>query len=118
MNFSIIARGQGIGEWNGNQTVKALNPKELSKYPSNSSVTKMDSTFLRLRKSELMIHVQREIVVEVNSYTDPVKSNLKISLNNQLSTISSFTTSSLSFLGMLACIITCSNSLNAAFSSS
>jgi len=79
MNFSIIARGQGIGEWNGNQTVKALNPKELSKYPSNSSVTKMDSTFLRLRKSELMIHVQREIVVEVNSYTDPVKSNLKIS---------------------------------------
>ena len=38
----------------------------------------MDSTYLRLRKSELFVILDREIKIEVNSYTDPVASNMNI----------------------------------------
>lgn len=79
--FCIVARGEGVGKWNGTQTVKDRKPKELSSYPGNASVTKMDSTFQRLRRSELMIHVDRDICMEINSYTDPVKSNITIKDN-------------------------------------
>jgi hypothetical protein len=77
--FAMIARGQGIGKWDGVRTVKDYKPEELSRYPGNSSITKMDSTFLRLRKSEVVIRLNRSIQMEVNSYTDPVKSNISIS---------------------------------------
>ena len=78
VEFEIIGRGQGIGMWNGTQTVKAINPTELNAYPNGAGTTKMDSTFLRLRKSELFINMGRNIVVNVNSYTDPVKSSIAI----------------------------------------
>lgn len=74
--FSMTARGQGIGKWNGSHTIKDYNPDELSNYPENAAVTKMDSTFLRLRKSEVVIQLNRSIIMEINSYTDPVKSNI------------------------------------------
>lgn len=74
-SFSIIARGQGIGQWNGVQTVKNNQPVELNAYPS---VGKMDSTFSRLRFSELTIHLERAILMEVNSFTDPVISKLDV----------------------------------------
>lgn len=77
--FEIIARGQGIGKWNGVQTIKDESPKELSHYPGNASETKMDSTFLRLRKSEVLIHIDRAITMEINSFTDPVASSINIS---------------------------------------
>ncbi|MGB0915606.1 MAG: hypothetical protein ACPGVI_06010, partial [Crocinitomicaceae bacterium] len=78
-SFDIVARGQGIGKWDGAQTVKDWKPTELSKYPGNAAKSKFDSTFVRLRKSELMIHIDREISLEINSFTDPVKSSLSIS---------------------------------------
>lgn len=70
--FKIIARGQGIGVWNGAQTIKNTSPSEQSSYGSKG---KMDSTYARLRLSELLIHLNRGIVLEVNSYTDPVRSS-------------------------------------------
>jgi hypothetical protein len=73
--FNIVARGQGIGKWNGTRTVKDYKAKELNKYPSAG---KMDSTFVRLRKSEVMIHLDRGINLEINSFTDPVASNISI----------------------------------------
>lgn len=76
INFEIIARGQGVGEWNGAKTIKSPSKNELAKYPS---VGKFDSTFVRLRKSELLIKIDRDIILEINSFTDPVKSNLSIS---------------------------------------
>jgi len=76
--FEIIARGQGVGIWNGVQTVKDQAPKELSRYPGNASETKMDSTFMRLRKSEVLIHIDRAITMEINSFTDPVSSSINI----------------------------------------
>lgn len=74
-SFSIIARGQGIGKWNGIQTIKDSKPTELTRY----SKDKNDSSYLRLRKSEVLIHMNRSIQLEVNSYTDPVKSGMVIS---------------------------------------
>ena len=38
----------------------------------------MDSTYLRLRKSELFVCLERMVLIEVNSYTDPVGSALKV----------------------------------------
>ena len=73
-DFEIIARGQGVGKWNGVQTIKDPKPTELTRYKGD----KNDSTYVRLRKSEVLIHMNRSISLEVNSFTDPVKSNLKI----------------------------------------
>ena len=75
VDFEIIARGQGIGKWNGAKTVKNYNAEELSSYP----ISKMDSSFLRLRRSDVLIHINRTITLEVNSFTDPVKSSINIS---------------------------------------
>ncbi len=75
VDFSIISRGQGIADLYSNQIEKDYHPEELSRYPYG----KMDSHFVRLRVSQVFIHMGREIVLEVNSFTDPVKSNLKVS---------------------------------------
>lgn len=81
--FSIIARGQGVGKWNGIKTVRDKQAVELNNYPGNSEderiASRMDTTFQRLRKSEVIINLNRKTVLEVNSFTDPVSSNLKIS---------------------------------------
>lgn len=80
--FSVIARGQGIGKWNGAKVVKDREATELKAYPGSSeeekTASRMDTTFLRLRKSEVIINLNRKIVLEVNSYTDPVASGLNI----------------------------------------
>ena len=88
IDLNIIARGQGIGKWNGFKTIKDYRPKELSNYPSHSQTSKFDSTFLRLRKSEVVFTINRSIQLEINSYTDPVRSNLKLldaSINSAMS---------------------------------
>ncbi len=74
--FSIIARGQGIGKWNGVQVTKDIAVTEQTTY---GSAGKEDETFKRLRFSEVMINIERGIVMEVNSFTDPVKSNFSSS---------------------------------------
>ena len=83
----IIVRGQGEGIWNGIQTQKNNSPINLKNYPGETIAdrqnSKMDSIFSRLRTSELFIHLDRELSIEINSYTDPVQSNLSIS-NNEL----------------------------------
>ncbi|MCR9174209.1 MAG: hypothetical protein NXI10_17060, partial [bacterium] len=78
-DFTIISRGQGVGKWNGVKTVKNYKPETLDRYPGTPSVSKMDSTFLRLRKSEVLVRIDRDIILEVNSFTDPVKSNITVS---------------------------------------
>ncbi len=77
--FSTIVRGGGMGKWNGFQTVIDRKPEGLNSYPGNTKEdqfkSKMDSSFLRLRCSQVFIRVEREIQLEINSYTDPVSSN-------------------------------------------
>ena len=80
--FEVIARGQGMGVWDGVRTVKQTDPEavELSAYPTS----KMDTNFVRLRKSEVLINLNRDILLEINSFTDPVSSNIKVS-NEEIS---------------------------------
>lgn len=74
--FSIIARGHGIGKWDGSRTVKDRAPVELRSYPGETG--RMDSTFVRLRTSQVFIHLNRGIKMEVNSFTDPVASSMNV----------------------------------------
>lgn len=74
--FSIIARGQGVGEWNGLRVIKANHPQdELEKA---KKFQHDDPEMLRLRRSELYVFLEREIKLEVNSYTDPKNSNIEV----------------------------------------
>lgn len=83
VNFSIVARGQGVGMWDGCRTIKNPAPVEENSYPGANAEdrmkSRMDSSYMRLRRTELFIHLSREIKMEVNSYTDPVRSSLTIS---------------------------------------
>ena len=82
----ISNKGNGIGKWNGQKTIKDENPNELNSYPGATETEKqqqrMDSTFSRLRKTELIIKTKQTILFEINSYTDPVSSNLSITNPN------------------------------------
>ena len=81
--FSIVARGQGIGKWDGFRTIKELYPVELGSYPGLSNEEKQksrqDTSFQRLRVSEVHIQLNRAILLEINSYTDPVSSSISVS---------------------------------------
>lgn len=94
VEFNIIARGQGVGTYNGCVVVKNNKPEELSAYPGSTAeqrlASKMDSTFARLRRSEVYIQLDRKISLEVNSYTDPVVSNVVIPTNELKDIISKY----------------------------
>jgi hypothetical protein len=79
LKFNIVARGRGIGKWNGNRIIKDDTPNELNQYPGDPKYSKMDTSFVRLRYSEVIVYINRSIHLEINSYTDPIKSNLLIS---------------------------------------
>ena len=78
MEFTIEANGNGIGFWNGAKVIKSVNQNEEKKY----KLDRMDSSYLRLRKSELFVTLDREIKLVINSFTDPVSSNIKIEKEN------------------------------------
>ena len=74
-----------MGCWDGVRVVQQrdTNVRELNAYPGNSVEdrlqNKMDSTFARLRKSEVLINLNRGVLIEINSFTDPVASGIKSS---------------------------------------
>ena len=65
-----------------------LHPVEMSSYPGSTADEKQksrqDSTFQRLRVSEVFIQLNRSIKLEINSYTDPVSSSISITNADQL----------------------------------
>lgn len=85
MDLNIIARGQGIGMIDGAKISKNYNAEELSTYPDEAA--RNDSTFKMLRRSELYVTTNRKIDIEINSYTDPVKSNLSVTNEDVLELI-------------------------------
>jgi hypothetical protein len=80
--FKISVNGQGEGIWNGIQTIKNKEPLKLTSYPGltaeERSKAKQDTSFVRLRTTEMFINLDRELNLEINSFTDPVNSNLNI----------------------------------------
>lgn len=82
VDFEIIARGEGVGKREGARILKDYNPTELKTYPGSTDTermaSKMDSNFRDLRRTEMYITLNRGILLEVNSYTDPVHSNVKV----------------------------------------
>lgn len=80
IDFEVIARGQGVGLWNGAIVTRNPERAEMANYPGNTAEErdrwKSDSTFMRLRTSEVNIFINRGIRLVVNTYTDPVKTNI------------------------------------------
>ncbi|TNE55951.1 MAG: hypothetical protein EP338_01845 [Bacteroidetes bacterium] len=93
-DFEVVARGQGVGVWNGVRTVKMKEPKEIPSYPGSSKEarerSKRDSSFARLRVSEAFIFVGRSVQLEVNSYTDQVSSDMEIGNEKLLATMQTY----------------------------
>ncbi len=81
MHFEVIARGQGVGKWNGTNVIRATDRTEWNAYQGGTDEermrAKMDSSNLRLRSTQVNIFLNRGILLEINTFTDPVKTNLK-----------------------------------------
>ncbi len=90
----VKARGGGVGMWNGFKTIKSPKVGELSAYPGSTPEarreSRMDTSFVRLRKTELIIKTKNNITFEINSFTDPVASNLEISNASILSAMEKY----------------------------
>ena len=97
--FSIVARGQGVGEWNGLRVIKANHPQdeleEAKKFQHD------DPEMLRLRRSEIYVLLERQILLEVNSYTDPRNSNIDVSNSEIAKAMSSYNLSKNDILSAL-----------------
>ncbi len=78
--LTIKAGGYGIGKWQKNNVVKDLKPTELDGYPTS----KNDSVYSRLRKTALYVQTFNKLEIEVESFTDPVKSSFQITNKNLL----------------------------------
>ncbi len=75
LDFEVIARGQGVGQWDSVLVTRDPEQPELSAYPSISA--RNDSAFVRLRRSDVLITIDRKNTLEVNSYTDPVRTSFQ-----------------------------------------
>jgi hypothetical protein len=73
----IKANGFGVGQWNGNSVVKDPSPTEINTYPTSRT----DSTYARLRKTAMYIQTNHKLIIEIESFTDPVRSG--ITINNK-----------------------------------
>lgn len=73
----IQANGFGVGQWNGNSVVKDPSPTEINTYPTSRT----DSTYARLRKTAMYIQTNHKLIIEIESFTDPVRSG--ITINNK-----------------------------------
>lgn len=81
-DVEVIARGQGIGKWEDGKISKWENAIQETSYPGNSTEerqkSKEDTLYKRLRRSELSAGMDNnKLVIEVNSYTDPVRSSFQ-----------------------------------------
>ena len=88
LTFIFEINGNGVGKWENGSLVKDLAAIELPNYPGNSpeaiKAARADSTFSSLRKTNLFIKVDRLIYFRIDSYTDPVVSNLIVKNHNKM----------------------------------
>lgn len=88
LTFIFEINGNGVGKWENGSLVKDLEAVELPSYPGKTAeeikVARADSTFSSLRKTNLFIKVDRLIYFRIESYTDPVVSNLIVKNHNKI----------------------------------
>ncbi len=81
--FQVVARGQGIGKWNGTNVTRSVDRTEWKTYPGNSDKERksaqMDISLARLRSTFVNVFINRGILLEVNTFTDPIQSTLSTS---------------------------------------
>lgn len=73
-DLKIAARGYGQGEWNGIAVV----PSSKSELTSYDGIGKEDEQYKRLRTTEVSIVLNRGVFIDVNSFTDPVRSKFDV----------------------------------------
>ena len=82
MPFKIQLQANGIGLWNGEVIIRDEKQKEINGYPGETvdekTNARLSQEFKRLRSSNLFIKIDRELTIKVNSFTDPVISNLDL----------------------------------------
>jgi hypothetical protein len=80
--LQIQLQANGIGSWNGETVIRDEAQKEIDGYPGNTAEEKLISRqslpFKQLRSSNLFIKIDRTIRIKINSFTDPVVSNLNL----------------------------------------
>ena len=80
--LQIQLQANGIGSWNGETVIRDETQKEITGYPGNTAEEKLISrqslAFKQLRSSNLFIKIDRTIRIKINSFTDPVVSNLNL----------------------------------------
>ncbi len=88
LTFIFEINGNGVGKWENGSLVKDLEVVELPSYPGKTAeemkVARADSTFSSLRKTNLFMKVDRLIYFRIDSYTDPVVSNLIVKNHNKI----------------------------------
>lgn len=75
-NFTLKLRGNGLGVRKQYRTVFSYDQEEISSYPSEEA--KNDVEFKRLRASYVDVQINRDITLEINSFTDNVRTNFDI----------------------------------------
>ncbi|MFY7944722.1 MAG: hypothetical protein ACOVNZ_09065, partial [Crocinitomicaceae bacterium] len=78
--ISFEIKGNGIGKWDGKKVIKDFEAIEEGSYPGNTTEERLNSRstneYKRLRKTELFLKADRNIAIKIESFTDPVVSNL------------------------------------------
>lgn len=79
MKLEISAEGSGIGKLDGDKVVKSISSKEETAYPGNTPEERLESAqsdvFKNLRQTTLAVDIMQVIQIDVNSFTDPVRTS-------------------------------------------
>jgi hypothetical protein len=71
----VTARGNGVGIWNGYKTIKDPKQKEQKTYRADNMQN--DQANKRLRVSSIIVKVEDNVSIAVDSFTDPVSTKFK-----------------------------------------
>lgn len=75
----IIVRGQGVGEWKNGKLIKQHPVFEEAFYPGETEEDKLrnkqDTAYKSKRRTEVLIDAKKAITIEINAYTDPVRTD-------------------------------------------
>lgn len=79
MKTEIRAEGSGIGMFDNNQLIKNPKPIEENNYPGGNNdernLAAQSEDYKALRQTSLFIDIKQNIAIEVQSFTDPVRTN-------------------------------------------